>query len=64
MRLYEWSAQNAPPPQYLMPVPVSATPMHSTQTPVTMGGNMRRSVARGTKDRPISRNAQSMHVPA
>jgi hypothetical protein len=48
------SAQKAPPPQYLVPTPDRATPMHRTQIPQTIGGKARRRTTRGTKDKAIS----------
>ena len=56
-------AQKTPPPQYLRPVPVSATPMQKTVVPVTIGGNSFLRMPGGTNDRRISRRAPTRHVP-
>mmetsp|Transcript_17094 Transcript_17094/g.35874 ORF Transcript_17094/g.35874 Transcript_17094/m.35874 type:complete len:91 (+) Transcript_17094:1065-1337(+) len=58
------SPQTTPPPQYFIPVPVSATPINVTVTAQTTGGNMRLMNLPGTSEKHNSKMAQTMLVPS
>ena len=58
-----FSAQNTPPPTYLMPAAMSDAPMSMTATPVTTGGNSFWRSFDGMSAMTTSRKAATMAVP-
>ena len=58
-----FSAQNTPPPTYLMPAVMSDAPMSMTETPVTTGGNNFWRIFDGMSAMTTSTKAATMAVP-